>query len=69
MWNKCQRSKIEAAEMSHLRGGCGMNRMDGDSDENIYRRFGMASKAGGLSCGVVMEVVKCSTRRWLGQRQ
>ncbi|RUM29363.1 MAG: hypothetical protein DSY42_06675 [Aquifex sp.] len=52
-WNKCQRSNIQAVEMSYLRGCCGVNRMDGESNENVYRRFGMASKGEGMSCGVV----------------
>ncbi len=33
MWNKCQRSKIQAAEISSLEGGCGVNRMDGENNE------------------------------------
>ncbi len=35
--------------MSYLRGICGVNRMDGESNENVYRRFGMVSKGGGDS--------------------
>ncbi len=42
-----------------------MNRMDGESNENVYRRFGMSSRGEGMSCGVV-EMVKCSTLRWFG---
>ena len=61
-WNKCQRSKIQAVEMSYLRGGCGVNRMDGESNENVYRRLGMATKGEGMGCGVV-EMVKHSTLR------
>ncbi len=34
VWNLPQRSKIQAVEMSYLRGGCGVNRMDGESNEN-----------------------------------
>jgi len=64
-WNKCQRSNIQAVEMSYLRGCCGVNRMDGESNENVYGRFGMASKGEGMSCGVV-EMVKRSTLRWFG---
>ncbi len=25
--------------MSYLRGGCGVNRMDGESNENVYGKF------------------------------
>ncbi len=42
-----------------------MNRMDGESNENVYGRFGMVSKGEGMSSGVV-EVAKCSTMRWFG---
>ncbi len=31
VWNQSQRSKIQAAEISYMRGGCGVNRMDGES--------------------------------------
>ncbi len=55
-WNKCQKSKILAVEMSYLRGGCGVNRIDGESNENVYGSFGMSSREG-MSCGVA-EVVK-----------
>ncbi len=64
VWNQSQRSKIQAVEMSYLRGGCGVNRMDGESNENVYRKFGMSSREG-MSCGVV-EMVKCSTLRLFG---
>ncbi len=42
-----------------------MNRMDGESNENVYRKFGMSSRGEGVSCGVV-EMVKRSTLRWFG---
>ncbi len=64
VWNQSQRSKIQAVEMSYLRGGCGVNRMDGESNENVCRKFGMSSRGEGMSCGVVM--VKRSTLRWFG---
>ncbi len=63
-WNQAQRSKIHSVEMSYLRGGCGVNRMDGESNENVYINFGMSSRGEGMSCGVVM--VKRSTLRWFG---
>ncbi len=37
--------------MSYLRGGCGVNRMDGESNENVFRKFGMSSRGEGVSCG------------------
>ncbi len=46
--------------MNYLRGGCGVNRMDGENNESVYRRFGMTSKREEMSCGVVM-MVRCST--------
>ncbi len=51
--------------MSYLKGGCGVNRMDGESNENVYRKFGMSSRGKGMSCGVV-EMVKCSLLKWFG---
>ncbi len=36
-----QQSRVRAAEMSYLRGACGMSRMDGMSNESVYERFGM----------------------------
>ncbi len=64
VWNQSQRFKIQAVEMSYLRGGCGVNRMDGESNENVYRKFGMSCRGERMSCGVVM--VKHSTLRWFG---
>ncbi len=51
--------------MSYLRGGCGVSRMDGESNESVYGRSGMSSTGKGMSCGVV-EVMKHSTLRWFG---
>ncbi len=51
--------------MSYLRSGYGVNRMDGESSDNVYGRFGMSSKGKRMNCGV-MEVVKCNTLRWFG---
>ncbi len=65
LWNQAQRSKIQAVEISYLRGGCGVNRMDGESNENVYRKFGMSSRGEGMSCGGV-EMLKRSTLRWFG---
>ncbi len=65
VWNESQRSGIEAVEMSYLRNACGMRRMDGESNESVYNRFGMSSKGEGVKCGVV-EGVKRDTLRWFG---
>ncbi len=42
--------------MRNLRGDCGVSRMDGESNESVYGRFGMSSKGERMRCGVV-EVV------------
>ncbi len=42
-----------------------MNRLDGESNENVYRKFGMSSRREGMSCGVV-EMVNRNTLRWFG---
>ncbi len=39
-WNDCQRSRVQAVEMSYLRSACGVSRMDGMSNETVYERFG-----------------------------
>ncbi len=44
VWNQSQRYKIQAVEISYLRGGCGVNRMDGEGSEHVQeyltiRRF------------------------------
>ncbi len=36
-----------------------------ESNENVYRKFGMSSRGEGMNCGVV-EMVKRSTLRWFG---
>ncbi len=51
VWNQSQRSKIQAVEISYLRGGCGVNQMDGESNENVHRKSGMSSRGEGMSCG------------------
>ncbi len=43
--------------MSYLRGACGLNRMDGESNESLYGKFGRSFKSEGMNCRVV-EVVK-----------
>jgi len=63
--NEGQKSRIQAVEMSYLRGACGLSRMDGESNESVYKKFGVSVKGEGMNCGVV-EVVKHSTLRWFG---
>ncbi len=55
-WNECQRSRVQAVEMSHLRSACGVSRMDGMSSESVCERFGMCHVGEGKKCGVVEEV-------------
>ncbi len=65
-WNKCKRSTIQVFKMNYLRSGCGVNKMGGESNENVlYIRFGVACKGAGMRCGVV-EKVKCNKLRWFG---
>ncbi len=33
---------MKVKEMSYLRGACGLNRMDGESNESVYGKFGMS---------------------------
>ncbi len=49
-------------EMSYLRGACEVTRWDGESNESVYKRCGMGSRAKGVKCGV-MEWVKINTMR------
>ncbi len=65
VWNERQRLMIQAVEMNHLRSVCGIRKMDGESNESMYNRYGMPSKGEGMKCGVV-EGVKCNTLRWFG---
>ncbi len=56
MWN-------QAVEMSYLRGACGVWRMNGESNESVYNRFGMSSKGEGMTCRVV-DGVRHNILRW-----
>ncbi len=58
-WNESQRSRMQAVEMSYLRSACGVSRMDGMSNESVYKRFGMCHVGEGKKCGVVEEGKKC----------
>ncbi len=51
--------------MSYLRGACGLNRMDGESNKSVYEKSGISVKDEKLNSGVV-EVVKHSTLGWFG---
>ncbi len=48
-----------------MRGACGVSRLDRESNEDTYGRFGMSESAVGMDCRVV-EWVKQSTLRWCG---
>ncbi len=37
--NSGQRCRIQAVEMSGLRGACGLNKKDGESNETVYGKF------------------------------
>ncbi len=65
MWNRAQQSRVRAVEMNYLRGACGVTKRDGKSNESVYERCGMGSRANGVTCGVV-EWVKRNTLRWFG---
>ncbi len=56
VWNESQRSRVQAVEMSYMRSACGVNRMDGMSNESVYEHFGMCYVGEGKKCGMVEEV-------------
>ena len=43
-WNRIQKSRIQAMEMSYLRGACGLTRRDWERNERVYERLGMTEK-------------------------
>lgn len=55
--NEYQRFKIQAAEKSDLKGGCGKNRMCGESIENVRGIFGMACMGAEIKNGMVEVMV------------
>ncbi len=61
--DEAQRIRIQAVGMSYLRGACGLNRMDNESNESVYGMFSVSFRSEGMNCGVV-EVVKHSILRW-----
>ncbi len=40
---------MQVVGMSYLRGDCGVNKVDGERNEIVYRRFGMTIKEEGVS--------------------
>ncbi len=44
-----------------------MNRLDGESNENVYGKLIMSVKGEGINCGVV-DTVKCSRLREGGKK-
>ncbi len=49
-WNSAQQSRIRAVEISYMWGACGVSRWDGESNEDMYGRFGMNETAVGMDC-------------------
>ncbi len=45
--------RVQAVEMSYLRGACGVSRWDGLSNEIVYERCGMRGHGNGVGYGVV----------------
>lgn len=64
-WNVAEQSKIRAVEITYLRAGAGVTRLDRVRNEEVYEGYGMADKASGVNCGVV-EWVKWNALRWYG---
>ena len=65
MWKRAQQSRMLAVKMSSLRGGCGVTRRDGVSNENVYERCAIGTHANEVKCGVE-DWVKRNTLRWFG---
>ncbi len=59
---------MQAVEMSYLRNACGVSKMDGMSNESVYKHFGMCHVGEGKKCGVVEEV-KRQTLKWFGHME
>ncbi len=49
-------------EMSHLKSSCGVQTMDGESNENMYKRSGKSRE--GMKCVVLEEVMYNTLRRF-----
>ncbi len=53
-WNSAQQSPIQAVEMSYyMWDACGVSRWDGESNEDMYGKFGMNEAAVRMDWGVV----------------
>ncbi len=52
-WNRAQQSRVCAVEMSYMRGGCGVTRWEGESNESKYERCSMVASSSEVKCGVV----------------
>ncbi len=63
-WNRAQPARVQAVEMSYLRGACGVRRWDGEGNKSVYERCGMGNHVYGVNCEVV-EWVKRNMLRWL----
>ncbi len=53
-WNEAQQSRVRTAEMTYLRGVCGVSRWDRLSNESVHERCGMRERGikwGGVWCG------------------
>ncbi len=59
---------MQAAEMSYLRGACGLSRMDGMSNESVHEHFGMCHLGEINKCGVVEEM-KQQMLKWFGHME
>ncbi len=44
IWKKSQISRIQEVEKYYLRGGYGVNRMDDENNESVYRKSGCLLK-------------------------
>lgn len=51
-WNGAQRGRMQAVEMSSVRGACGATSWNKDTNESVNERCGMSGKDKGVSCGV-----------------
>ncbi len=54
-WNGTQQSRVQAVEMSYLRGACGVStrRWNGLSKDSVYERCVMRERGSRVECGMV----------------
>ncbi len=64
-WDESQRFRVQAVEMSYLRGACGVSRWDGLSNESVYERCGMSGHGSVVECGVMEWLTKENGKRKL----